>query len=86
MVAHNPLHGSGRAGLLHPALASGDNAKAVQGIRMIDARRRTPAVNKPPHAVPQHTDVLAAARQGAVPGPADPGSKQEERLAIHGHP
>ena len=69
MVAHNPLHGSGRAGLPHPALASGDNAKAAQGIRMIDARREQPAVNKPPHAVPQHPAVLAAARQGAVPEP-----------------
>ena len=27
MVAHNPLHGSGRAVLLHPALALGNNAK-----------------------------------------------------------
>ena len=31
MVAHNPFHGSGRAGLPHPALASGDNAEAAQG-------------------------------------------------------
>src|SRR5580700_6253377 len=37
---------------------------------MIDARRGQPAVNKPPHAVPQHPAVLAAARQGAVPEPA----------------
>ena len=26
MIAHDPLHGSGRAGLPHPALASGDDA------------------------------------------------------------
>ena len=27
MVAHDPLHGSGRAGFPHPALASGDDAE-----------------------------------------------------------
>ena len=32
MVAHNPLDGSGRAVLPHPALASGDNAEAAQRI------------------------------------------------------
>ena len=32
MVAHNPLNGSGRAVLPHPALASGDNAEAAQRI------------------------------------------------------
>ena len=29
MVAHDPLHGSGRAELPHPALALGDNARAA---------------------------------------------------------
>ena len=38
MVAHNPLHGSGLAELPHPALASGDDAKAPEGIGMTDAR------------------------------------------------
>lgn len=37
MVTHNPLYGSGQAGLPHPALASGDNAHAPQGIRMTSA-------------------------------------------------
>ncbi len=32
MIAHNPLHGSGRAAL--PALALGDDAHAAQGIGM----------------------------------------------------
>src|SRR5216684_5547609 len=30
MVAHDPLHGSGRAALPHPALASGNNANGAQ--------------------------------------------------------
>jgi hypothetical protein len=37
MVAHNPLNGSGRAGLPHPALASGDNAEAAQWIGVMRA-------------------------------------------------
>jgi len=46
MVAHNPLHGSGQAGLPHPALTSGDNAHAAQGIRMTSAGGRQPAVDQ----------------------------------------
>jgi len=34
MIAHNPLHGSGRAELPHPALALGNDAHAAQGIGM----------------------------------------------------
>ena len=30
MVAHKPLHAFGRAELLHPALASGDNVQTAQ--------------------------------------------------------
>src|SRR5437660_11603020 len=33
-IARNPLHGSGRAALPHPALASGEDAKSPQGIGM----------------------------------------------------
>jgi hypothetical protein len=35
MIAHNPLHGSGRAAFPLPALALGNNADAPQRIRMI---------------------------------------------------
>jgi hypothetical protein len=34
MISHNPLHGSGRAGFPHPALALGDDAHATQRIGM----------------------------------------------------
>jgi hypothetical protein len=34
VIAHEPLHGSGRAELPHPALASGDDAEAAHWIRM----------------------------------------------------
>jgi hypothetical protein len=46
MIAHNPLHGSGRAELPHPALALGDDAHAAQGIGMTDSRHRQPAVEE----------------------------------------
>jgi hypothetical protein len=40
MVAHDPLHGSGRADFPHPALTSGNDAHAAQRERMIDPRRK----------------------------------------------
>src|SRR5206468_6088402 len=43
MFAHNPLHGSGRAVLPHPALALGNDAHATQGIGMTDRRQWQPA-------------------------------------------
>src|SRR5713101_1812140 len=39
MLAHNPLHGSGRAEFPHPALALGDDAHTAQGIGTTDGRR-----------------------------------------------
>ena len=53
MVTHNPLHRSGRADFPHPAPALGDDAEAAQGIVMIDAGRREPAINQPPHCGPR---------------------------------
>src|ERR1700731_1665174 len=67
MVTHNPLYGSGQAGLPHPALTSGDNAHAAQGIRMTSAGGRQPAVDQAPHSGPKHVGVLAAPRQSAMP-------------------
>jgi hypothetical protein len=37
-VTRNPLHGSGRAALPHPAPTSGDHVKSPQGIRVTNAR------------------------------------------------
>src|SRR3984893_5249719 len=52
-IAHDPLHGSGRAGFPHPALALGNNAQASQRIGMTDRRQRQPASDETPHAVPE---------------------------------
>src|SRR6516165_5037562 len=85
MVTHNPLHGSGRAGFPHPALALGDDAHAAQGIVMADANRREPAVDQPPHAVPKDTAVLTAPRKRAVPEPADLKPEDVQRWGVHRH-
>lgn len=63
MVTHNPLYGSGQAGLPHPALTSGDNAHAAQEMRMTSAGGRQPAVDQAPHAVPKHdAEFVASAK------------------------
>src|SRR5438876_10209509 len=38
MIAHKPLHGSGRAELTHPALALGDDAHAALGNKRLHTR------------------------------------------------
>jgi hypothetical protein len=53
MITHNPLHGSGRAGFPHPALALGDDAHATQRIGMTDRSRRQPANDQAPHTIPE---------------------------------
>src|SRR6266478_3398050 len=86
MITHNPLHGSGRADFPHPALASGDNAHAAQGIRMTDGRRRQPASDEAPHTVPEDASVLATPRQRTMPEPSHSESKKSQRRVVHGHP
>jgi hypothetical protein len=85
MIAHNPLHGSGQAELPHPALTSGDNAHAAQGIRMTSTGGRQPAVDQAPHPGPEHVGVLAAPRKGAMPEPADLEPKRMQRHAVGRH-
>ncbi|MCU1315049.1 MAG: hypothetical protein JWN63_371, partial [Candidatus Acidoferrum typicum] len=69
MIAHDPLHGSGRADFPHPALALGDDAHVAQGIGMTDRRQRQPASDEAPHTIPEYATILAAPRQRAVPEP-----------------
>src|SRR5467141_3534696 len=85
MFAHNPLHGSGRAGFPHPALALGDDAHATQGIGMTDRRQWQPADDKAPHAIPEDAAGLAAPRQRAMPEPSHLESKKSQRRVVHGH-
>src|SRR5467141_1056512 len=84
MIAHNPLHGSGRAALPHPALALGDDAHAAQGIGMTDDRQRQPAVDEAPHAIPKDAAFLAAPRQRAMPEPSHLEPKDPQRVLVPG--
>jgi hypothetical protein len=85
MITHNPLHGSGQADFPHPALALGDNAHAAQGIGMTDGRKRQPASDEAPHAIPEDATVLATPRQRAMPETSHLESKKSQRRVVHGH-
>ena len=85
MVTHNPLYGSGQAGLPHPALTSGDNAHAAQGIRMTRAGGRQPAADQAPHPVPKHAGFLAAPQKRAMPEPTYLEPKRVQRRAVGRH-
>jgi hypothetical protein len=85
MVAHNPLHGSGRAGLLHPALASGNNAKAYPRIRMTDASMRKPPCNLALHPSPGQMTFLAAPFEHSPPDSSQCHAKVTDRHCIHRH-
>jgi hypothetical protein len=85
MIAHNPLHGSGRVDFSHPALALGKNAHAAQGIGMTDGRQRQPASAEAPHTIPQHAAVLTLPGQRALPEPADSEPKNRQRWLIQVH-
>jgi len=84
-IAHDPLHGSGRVELPHPALASGDDAHAGERIGMAGSRHRQPAVEKASHTIPPDAAVLAAPRQRAMAEPPHVEPKQPQRRLIHGH-
>ncbi len=83
MIAHSPLHRSGRAAFRHAAPASGDYAKTAQRVGMTDACGRQPPVNEPLHPVSQGPAILAAARPAAMPEMAD--LEPKLRGAVRGH-
>src|SRR5215468_11233736 len=79
MVAHNPLHGSGRAGLLHPALASGNNAKTHPRIRMTDSSMGKPLCNLALHPSPGQMTFLAAPFEHSPPDSSQCHAKVTDR-------
>jgi len=52
---------------------------------MVDANGREPAVDQPPHAVPEDPAVLTAPRKRAMPVPADLKPEDVQRRGVHGH-
>ena len=85
MIAHNPLHGSGRAALPHPDLALCEDAHAAQGIGMTDGRQRQPAMDEAAHAISEMRPFRLRRDSPRWPEPAHMGPKQPQRRGIHGH-
>ncbi len=84
-ITEHPLHGSQRALLTHWALASGDNAKSSQGIRMTDTGRRNPVIDQALHSLPRHIGFLAASPKRPPPEPGHAKTEQRQRRAVHRH-
>src|ERR1700756_3629445 len=85
MIAHNPLHGSGRADFPHPALALGDDAEAAQGIGMTDLGQGQPSGDEALHTLPEDTTVLATPRKRTMPEPSYSEPEQRQRWRVHGY-
>src|SRR6266567_4604341 len=85
-ITNHPLHGSGRALLTHPALALGDDAKSSQRIRVMNSRRRQPAVNQTAHSFPLQPRLLATPPQRAIPVTSHVKAKRRQRLLVRGNP
>src|SRR5438309_9244987 len=85
MIAHNPRHGDGQAGVPHPAVALGEDADAMQGIGMTDRRRRQPASDEAPHAIPKHAAFVARPQKRAMPEPPYLEPKNPQRVLVLRH-
>jgi hypothetical protein len=86
-IADHPLHGSGRAALPHPALALGNERKALGRPGMADARGRQPAhvavrLLRPPSVDPEVEYVVKVEvrQERAADAPYAKGNFQFERL------
>src|SRR5580692_1361388 len=85
MIAHDPLHRSGRAELPHPAPTLGEDAQAHERIRMTDLSRRKPPRNMALHAAPRQVVTLATTAQHRPPQIAHCHAKSAQRRTIHGY-
>jgi hypothetical protein len=86
MIAHNPLHRSGREALPHPAPASGTNAKTHPGIGMANPNRGKPSSDQSLHPLPRQTMPLASTPQYPTPKPSHSHPKGNETPTIHRNP
>src|SRR5437667_12051237 len=83
MIAHDPLHRSGRAALPHPAPALGKYAQSHEGIRMADTRNRKPPGDQSRHSVPGQMVSLAATAQHRPPQVTYSLAEGKQGRAIH---
>jgi hypothetical protein len=84
-VTHDPLHGSGRAGLPHPALALGEDGKSLAWMGMTDEGLWQPMLHGFCEARPWHSASLAAVPKRPQPDSRDCESECRQRWAVHGH-
>lgn len=85
MIAHNPLHRSGRAVLPHPAPTLGDDAEAHEGIRMTNTSRGEPVCGKTLHPSPRQMVALTATAQRRPPQATNRPTKGTQRRTIQRH-
>jgi hypothetical protein len=86
MIAHDPLHRSGRAELPHPAPTLGNNAQAHKRIRMTHTGRRKPPRDQAAHTVPRQMVTLTATAQDRPPEETNRVAEGAQRRAVHGYP
>src|SRR5438876_11039930 len=84
MIAHDPLHRSGRAALPHPAPALGKYAQSHEGLRMADTRNRKPPGDQSRHSDPGQMVSLAATAQHRPPQETYSLAEGKQGRAIHG--
>src|SRR5580698_2651284 len=84
-IADHPLHRAGQAALPHPALALGGDAEPLRRPWVADGRRREPAVDVRPEALPRENVAIAAPSESASPEPAELMAEGHERRAVAGY-
>src|SRR5215211_5603803 len=84
-ITNHPFHRSGRARLTHPALASGNDAKSLEGIRVMEGRQWQPEVNQTEHSLPREARFLTASPQRRKPASAHLKAKCSQRTQVGGN-
>src|SRR5688572_1150774 len=82
----SPLHRSGRAVFPHPAPTSGDDAKSLERVRVMDAHCRQPPLDVDVHSLPGEVPALAASLKRSLPDPHYLVPECTHRAAVGRHP
>src|SRR5262249_31256093 len=81
-ITDHPLHRSGQAGLPHPAPTLGDDAKALERIKVTDIGGRKPTIDQPIHAFPSQPLSFTPTPKREVPVTADLEPEALDRRAV----
>jgi hypothetical protein len=80
----HPLHRSVRALLMHTAPTSGNNAHALERIRMMDFNMRKPSLDNRVHAFPAYAPSVSTPTKGSPPMSCDLVAKRAKGIAVVG--